>query len=161
MTTIPDKPSARRLHLAVVGAFLAVALLTLGPLDPFSEVWGGATDDFFEHVQLVWWQAHQAAQGRPFPLFTTDLAFPDGGKMFLPDPIGGTAAIPFVWVMGTAFAYNLLMLANFVFAGWAVGAPVRAAPRLARRRVALARTLSHVVRRTERRRRGRQHFPAR
>lgn len=111
---------ARRDHLLALAAFAVLTLLALGPIHPTQQVWGGATDDLFEHVQLLWWQADQAAQGHLFPLFTRDLAYPDGGKMFLPDPIGGTLAIPFVWLAGTTLAYNLLVWANLVFACWAM-----------------------------------------
>lgn len=118
-------PLSWRVNIFVLFAYLLVAILLLGPLHPGREMWGGATDDFFEHVQLLWWQAHQAARGNPFPLFTTDLAYPDGGAMFLPDPIGGAFAVPFVWLLGTAPAFNLLTLADLVFAAWAMRRLVR------------------------------------
>jgi len=117
--------SFARSTLPALFAYLLTALVMLGPLNPWKEIWGGATDDFFEHVQLLWWQAHQAAQGNPFPLFTTDLAYPDGGGMFLPDPIGGFFAVPWVWLLGAAPAFNLLTLANLVFAAWAMRRLVR------------------------------------
>jgi hypothetical protein len=120
MQTIAVVAGPRHPHRIALAVYVLLVLATLGPLQPFADVWGGSTDDFFEHVQLVGWQAWKAAEGRPFPLSTTDLAYPDGGSLFLPDPIGGTAAVPFVWVFGYAFAYNLLMLADLIFACWAM-----------------------------------------
>lgn len=106
-----------RPHISFALVAGIVLLAALGPINPFTHGWGGETDDFFEHVNLMAWQAHQAGQGSPFPLFSRDIAYPDGGCMFLPDPIGGTASILFVWIFGVAFAHNLLVFTQMLLAG--------------------------------------------
>ncbi len=114
----------RRPYLAFGLVASIVILALLGPINPFTHGWGGNTDDFYEHVNLLGWQARQAAHGQPFPLFSRDIAFPDGGCMFLPDPIGGSAMIPFAWIFGAVFAHNLLVFADLLLAALMVFAIV-------------------------------------
>ena len=83
---------ARRIlpvHLASLAVYTLLALITLGPLDPRSRVWGGNNSDVVNHLSMRAWQASEAAGGRPLPSSTTHLLFPDGGSLWIADVVGG------------------------------------------------------------------------
>lgn len=114
------KSQNRNIHIAALAAYLLIALAVLSPLDPMVEVWGNNTSDVYNHLYLRYWQAFEGGKGNLFPIHNHFLHYPDGGTIFLADAIGGTLAIPFVWAAGPVFGYNLLILADLAFAGWAM-----------------------------------------
>lgn len=110
----------RGIHIVALAAYVLIAIAVLGPLNPLVEVWGNNTSDVYNHLYLRYWQSFEAANGNPFPVHNHFLHYPDGGTIFLADAIGGTLAIPVIWLAGPVFGYNLLILANIIFAGWAM-----------------------------------------
>ena len=108
------------IHAAALAAYAALAVVLLGPLDPWTEIWGNNTTDVYTKLNLRAWQADQAAQGVPFPLRNDHLLYPDGSKLFMADPVGGVAIIPVVWALGPVAGYNVLVLSNLVFGCWAM-----------------------------------------
>ncbi len=113
-------PRGLKLHLAVLAAYVAVVLCVLGPLHPGQQVWGGGTNDVVNYLGNLVWQAREAAGGSPVSRHSTMLLFPDGGAIWPPDLLGGTLILPVVWLAGPLWAYNLLVLADLVFACWAM-----------------------------------------
>ena len=107
-------------HFLAALAYLLLLLILLGPVRPFTEAWGENTADFADHLSLLWWRAQEASEGNLFPIFTHELSTPDGGFVFPPDPIGATVTIPLVWLLGSIAAYNFLIVADIVFACWAM-----------------------------------------
>jgi len=123
---VPDKnpklPVGKSIQISAVVllVYLLFAVHYLGPLDIRKEVWGATISDTFLQVNTLAWQAREAAHGRLFPFFTKDLRYPEGGSLFVADPMGGTLVIPVTWVFGPVVAYNLLILIDLLFAGWAM-----------------------------------------
>ena len=107
-------------QLTATALYTIVVLGLLGPLHPTKEVWGGAVSDVFNHLHVLYWQGEEAAGGRPFAIHDDLLHYPDGGTVFLADPIGTALVLPFVWLAGPVFAANALILLCLVFACWAM-----------------------------------------
>lgn len=109
------------LHFLVIGAFTILFISILSPIHPSKEVWGDISHfDLPAQIDTIAWTAKQAAQGHLFSTFRNDLNYPYGGSFFMNDPIGSTFTIPFTWLFGPVFAYNLLVLAYLVFNCWAM-----------------------------------------
>ena len=113
-------PRPRTAHLIALGVYLALALLMLGPLDPSAEVWGDDNTDVVNHLSVRAWQASGAAGPSPLPGATRHLLYPDGGRLWVADLVGGTLVRPVGLLLGPVPAYNLLVLGNLVFACWAM-----------------------------------------
>ena len=107
-------------HAGAVAAYVALALVLLGPLDMSSEIWGNNTTDVFTKLNLRAWQAAEAARGNPLPLHTDHLLYPDGSPLFMADPVGGTLLVPVIWMVGAVAGYNALILGNLVFGCWSM-----------------------------------------
>ena len=113
-------PRGLKIHLTALAAFLGLVLCSLGPIHPTRQVWGGGTNDVVNYLGNLVWQAREAAGGTLVSRRSSMLLFPDGGAVWPPDLLGGTAIIPAVWIAGPLVAYNLLVLADLVFACWAM-----------------------------------------
>ena len=113
-------PRGLKIHLLALAVFLILVLCSLGPIHPGQQVWGGGTNDVVNFLGNLVWQAQEAAGGVPVSRHTGMLLYPDGGAIWPPDLLGGTAIIPAVWLLGPLPAYNLLVLLNLVFACWAM-----------------------------------------
>ena len=113
-------PRGLKIHLAALAVFTLLVFFSLGPIHPGQQVWGGGTNDVVNYLGNLVWQAREAAGGTPVSRHSSMLLFPDGGAIWPPDLLGGTAIIPVVWLAGPLPAYNLLVLANLVFACWAM-----------------------------------------
>lgn len=109
-----------RSHLLAIGLYSVVTLGLLGPVHPTEEVWGGNVSDVFNHLHIVHWQGRAAASGQLLPTHDPLLHFPDGGTVFVADPIGQTLIAPLVWLAGPVFAANALVFLSLVFACWAM-----------------------------------------
>jgi len=109
-----------RPHLLATALFLVVTVLLLGPLDPSKEVWGGEAPDVFNHLHILDWQARAAAGGRLLPTHDPLLHYPDGGTIFVADPIGHILFTPLVWLTTPVVGANALVLTSLVFACWAM-----------------------------------------
>ncbi|MCZ7581832.1 MAG: hypothetical protein M5R36_00065 [Deltaproteobacteria bacterium] len=106
-------------HVFAVAAFAGLAVAFVGLPRP-DAVLGNATDDVFTHLHLIFWQAYEAARGHPVPIQNNLILYPDGGKIWLSDPVGGLVVAPVAWLAGAAAGYNLLLILDLVFAGWAM-----------------------------------------
>jgi len=116
--------SGIRQHLPSAAAILGLAALITWPLPaslaraPMGHPYG----DMPDHLWGSWWFARTLADGR-LPL-TTDLShYPEALSLWYVDPLGALAAAP-LQLLGPIVAWNLLMLAQVLFAlgaGYALG----------------------------------------
>ena len=107
-------------HLLALAVFTPLVFLSLGPVVPGSQIWGGEANDVINYLCTLVWQAREAGGGALTSWHTTMLLYPDGGAIWPPDLLGGLAMIPVVWLLGPVVAYALLVLADLVFACWAM-----------------------------------------
>ena len=84
---------------------------------PFSgDLLGHPDVDVWNHAWGYWYWLDSLSHGAA-PWFTPMLKGPDGGVLYFVDPLGALAALPFSAIFGVSFAYNLVQLTRFVFAG--------------------------------------------
>lgn len=99
------------------GAFyLALALFLCFPA-PFSgELIGNPDIDVWNHAWgYFYWFEHLSQGIMPW---NTELVFgPEGGVLYFVDPLGALASLPFTALFGVGFAYNLVQISRFFFAG--------------------------------------------
>ena len=89
---------------------------------PAQQVLGHPGADAYNHVWGYWHVAHALKEGRSL-LDVQLLGWPDGGVLWFIDSMGAVLTLPFQWLAGPAFAFNLMVLVNVAFAGvasWAL-----------------------------------------
>jgi hypothetical protein len=100
-----------------VGAvYLALALFLCFPA-PFSgELIGNPDIDVWNHAWgYFYWLDHLSKGLLPW---STELIYgPEGGVLYFVDPLGALASLPFSALFGVGFAYNLVQISRFAFAG--------------------------------------------
>lgn len=100
----------------VVYTASAVAISWPLVLDPVTQVVGGPRTDAYNSLWSYWFVA-QGIQGGEFPIQTTLLNFPEGGRLLVADPLNALLASPFTLVWGAPKAYALMVLLHLTFAG--------------------------------------------
>lgn len=110
-------PRALRLPLLVLG-YLALASVLLWPAvaDLGQRVPGGPRTDLWNSLWSVWYFTGSLADG-VWPGHTDLLDHPDGGTLWVSDPLGALMAAPFVPLLGLAGAYTVLVLLQLGLAG--------------------------------------------
>jgi len=91
---------------------------------PGSWVVGAARSDVWNSLWSHWWVAHGLADGH-WPLATTLLEHPEGGRLLVADPLGALLATPLVLLLGPVAAYNLTAWLHGLTAGLAAHALAR------------------------------------
>lgn len=117
---------ARGLLLRLLAYFgLASALTWPLVLAPGTMVPGGLRTDVFNSLWGYWFVARGLAEGH-FPLQTTLLAWPDGGRLLVADPLNGILAAPLTLGFGAPVAYAVMVLLHLTLAGFFADAAGRA-----------------------------------
>ncbi len=91
---------------------------------PGALVVGAARSDVWNSLWSHWWVAHGLADGH-WPLATTLLEHPEGGRLLVADPLGALLATPLVLLLGPVAAYNLGAWLHGLAAGLAAHALAR------------------------------------
>ncbi len=109
--------------LAVVGAYLALAVLVTWPLvlDPSGTIAGGARTDALNSVWNLWF-VEQAVRRGELPLHTLLLDHPSGGRIAVADPINALLGLPLTAAFGPVAAYGALVIGHLTAAGIAAHA---------------------------------------
>ncbi len=94
-------------------------------LSPASLVPGGLRTDVFNSLWGYWFVASGLAEGH-FPVHTTLLAWPDGGRLLVADPLNAVLAAPLTLTCGPALAYSVTVLLHLTLAGFFADATGRA-----------------------------------
>jgi hypothetical protein len=110
---------------ALVYGGLAVLLTWPLVLSPASVVPGGLRTDVFNSLWGYWFVADGLFEGH-FPLRTTLLAWPDGGRLLVADPLNGALAAPLTLWRGPVLAYSVTVLVHLALAGLFADATGRA-----------------------------------
>jgi hypothetical protein len=112
-------------------AYLALLLVLLGPASQGGEAaLGLPTRDLFDHLWLHDWLGSSLAAGDSL-LSTTQLGWPDGGRLMHPDPVGFLVQFPFAALLGPVAGYNALLLVQLwlaALAAWLLGSRVASSP---------------------------------
>ena len=120
MTPSPVASLARRVlgGLLRVAVYATSAVALTWPLvrDPFATVVGGERTDAYNSLWTYWFVASGVRDG-VFPIHTTLLDFPDGGRLLAADPLNALLASPLTLAWGAPFAYATLLLLHLTFAG--------------------------------------------
>ncbi|MEE2751058.1 MAG: hypothetical protein VX519_06490 [Myxococcota bacterium] len=112
------------LFRALMG-FLLLGLIVCGPVwtAPTQRILGHPGADAYNHVWGYWHVAQALQEGRSL-LDAHLLGWPEGGVLWFIDSFGAFLTLPFQWLGGAALSFNVMVLANVVFAGvaaWALG----------------------------------------
>jgi hypothetical protein len=109
----------------LVYAGLAAALTWPLVLSPSTLVPGGQRTDVFNSLWGYWFVANGLAEGH-FPVHTTLLAWPTGGRLLVADPLNAILAAPITLAFGAPLAYSLSVLLHLALAGLFADATGRA-----------------------------------
>ncbi len=102
-----------------VVAFLGPALLSGG-----QRVLGDAESDVWKHLWGAWWMGRELSAGR-FPTWTDLQNFPEGGRLYIIDPLNAGLAALGAPILGLVHAYNLVMAFQVLAAALAAWALAR------------------------------------
>lgn len=95
---------------------LAVALTWPLILSPATLVPGGLRTDVFNSLWGYWFVAEGLADGH-FPVHTTLLNWPEGGRLLVADPLNSLLAAPLTLSLGAPFAYSVMVILHLTLAG--------------------------------------------
>ena len=116
---------SRSVFLAlIVAVSLSVFLTWPVALAPRSQLIGHPGNDTWNHVWGYWWIGH-GLEGGAWPLFTDLLSFPKGGTLYFIDSVQVVLSLPLQWLGGPVFAYNMVILGNIAFGGFAAWLLIR------------------------------------
>ena len=108
-------------------AYLVLLLALLWPAtEGGSAALGAPTRDLFDHLWLHDWLGSNLLGGDG-PLYTQELAWPDGGRLMHPDPVGWLLYAGFASLMGGVAAYDAMLVMQLwlaALAAWLLGARV-------------------------------------
>jgi hypothetical protein len=108
-------------------AYLALLLVLLWPATQGgTAALGAPTRDLFDHLWLHDWLGGSLFSGDG-PLYTRVLAWPDGGRLMHPDPVGWLLYAGFEPLLGRVAAYDALLVLQLwlaALASWLLGARV-------------------------------------
>lgn len=102
-------------------AYLALAAFFTWPavLHPVRDLPGAPRTDLWDTLWSLWYFAERVCSGQA-PLRVDGLLnHPDGGTLWVADPVNAVLALPFLPWMGVAATWTLLVLGHVVFAGLA------------------------------------------
>lgn len=99
---------------------LVLALVVTWPVvaHPFTRLAGDPNVDVWNHAWGPWWWAQSLGHGK-LPWRTTLLSWPEGGVLWFIDPVLALVGAPLVPLLGTAGAFNSVIVAYVAFASWA------------------------------------------
>ena len=109
-------------------AFLALAVWVTWPavLHPSAAVPGAPRSDLWDGLWSFWYVARRLAEGALPTRVDGLLNHPDGGTLWVSDPVNALLAAPIVWLWGPAVAWSILSTAHVAFAGLAARMLARA-----------------------------------
>ncbi len=101
-------------------AYVTLAVIVTWPvlLEPTRTYVGGVRTDATNTLWNAWFVAEALGRGQ-LPLHTTLLDHPDGGRLFVADPLNCLLAVPLTWGFGATAAWGVLATAHVAFAGLA------------------------------------------
>ncbi len=111
-------------RLVVYGA-LALGLTWPLARSPFDTVVGGSRTDVYNALWGYWLVARGLAEGR-FPVHTTLLDYPSGGRLLVADPLNAVLAAPVTLAGGAVLAYAAMVLLHLTVGGFLADATGRA-----------------------------------
>lgn len=110
---------------AALYAGLAVGLTWPLARAPAETVVGGERTDVYNALWSYWLVARGLAAGG-FPVETTLLSWPEGGRLLVADPLNAALAAPITLGAGPALAYSVTVLVHLALGGWFADAAGRA-----------------------------------
>lgn len=110
---------ALALYAVGVLAFLGPALLSGG-----QRVLGDAESDVWKHLWGAWWMGRELGAGQ-FPTWTDLQNYPEGGRLYIIDPLNAGLAALCAPLLGLVQAYNVVMAFQVLAAALAAWALAR------------------------------------
>ncbi len=108
-------------------AYLLLLWVTLWPATQGGQAaLGLPTRDLFDHLWLHDWMSSAIAAGDGL-LSTSEIGWPDGGRLMHPDPLGWLIQLPLSALLGPVGGYDALLLVQLwlaALAGWLLGSRV-------------------------------------
>jgi hypothetical protein len=118
MQSIPRQTLLRIIFAAVVSLALSIALLWPVPIRMGDVLVGHPGNDTWNHVWGYWWVG-EALKAGEWPVRADLLAWPDGGSLYFIDSMQAIASWPVQLLFGPVVAYNLVILLQLAFCGFA------------------------------------------
>lgn len=103
----------KRLAIWTVAAIALTFPAVLG-----GQLIGDPGGDVWNHAWGFWYVAEALGRGE-LPLHTLLAGGPDGGTLWFIDTPGAVVMSPVTWILGPAFAYNLVLIGRLALAGFA------------------------------------------
>ncbi|MBI5877388.1 MAG: hypothetical protein HZB53_07040 [Chloroflexi bacterium] len=110
-----------RRHAAVLGGYLALALLLTWPTAAnFASAIPGDGFDGLQNYWNLWWVRRALLDLQTSPFFTTELFYPTGASLLFHtlNILNGLWALPVQLLGGLVVAYNTVVIATFVLCGY-------------------------------------------
>ena len=118
MSSPETQRDAAPLWAALAALALACVLTWPVVVMPGARLVGHPGNDSWNHVWGYWWVGESLSAGS-WPLRTELLSFPRGGTLYFIDTAQAVAAYPVQALFGAAVAYNLVMITQLAFSGFA------------------------------------------
>ncbi len=93
--------------------FFSPALLSFGKI-----VIGHKESDVWKHLWGAWWMGTELIQGK-YPRWTNLQNYPEGGSLYIIDPVNALIASALSWICGLVEAYNITLLLQVLAASMA------------------------------------------
>ena len=107
----------RRILPVLVYLALAVGLTWPAALHPVRDVPGAERTDLWDSLWSIWYFCLRLRAGE-LPVSVDGLLdHPDGGRLWVADPVNALLAFPLVSLVGVAAAWSILVIAHITFAG--------------------------------------------
>ncbi len=105
--------------LAALASLLLAATVTWPvAANPTEILIGHPGNDSWNHVWGYWWVGEELAAGR-WPIHTDLLAWPEGGTLYFIDTIQALVSWPLQWIGGPVLAFNMVIILQLAFSGFA------------------------------------------
>ncbi len=107
----------RRLLPVAVYLALAIALTWPAALHPVRDVPGAERTDLWDGLWSLWFVWARVSEGQLPYRVDGLLDHPDGGVLWVADPVNALLALPLIPLVGVAAAWSLLVIGHLTFAG--------------------------------------------
>lgn len=107
----------RRFLPVFVYLALAVGLTWPAALRPVQDVPGAERTDLWDSLWSLWYVWLRLRSGAPPVSVDGLLDWPDGGRLWVADPVNALLAFPLIFTVGVAAAWTILVLFHVTFAG--------------------------------------------
>ena len=108
------------INTCIVWTFVILTILLLyAPSFDFLNQIPGDGGDGYQFLWDLWWVKYSTTELGTNPYFTNHIFYPNGHSLFFHSliPLAGIITIPFQYILGLFFSYNLIVILGYVLGG--------------------------------------------